>query len=162
MMNIAVDNAWRTFRRIARVCIVAWLAACGDAPTLQLATPDAALFVDEVYPVLLRDCGFHACHGSNERFFQVFGPGRGRLLADTKPLDPVTQAELDHSYERARSMIDAAAPTGSLLLRKPLAASAGGTGHQGSDVWGRNVYDDATQPGYVTLTRWVQSTVPSL
>src|ERR1700755_2646142 len=35
-------------------------------------------FTNDVIPVLLRDCGFQACHGSPERFFRVWGPGRTR------------------------------------------------------------------------------------
>jgi hypothetical protein len=131
------------------------LLACGDTNELSLSTPDRAQFAMEVYPVLLRDCAFHACHGSTERFLQVFGPGRGRLAADIRPLDPPTDAEISHSYDRARSMIDAQAIDRSLLLRKPLAVSAGGTGHEGADDLGRNVYQSKTEPDYAVIVRWV-------
>jgi hypothetical protein len=113
------------------------------------------LFEQEVYPVLLRDCAFSACHGSSLRFFQVLGPGRGRLLATTRPLDPTTPEEIMYSYERASSMIDAVAPQSSLLLRKPIEVAAGGIGHEGVDSLGRNVYQSAAEPGYMALTRWV-------
>ena len=131
------------------------LAACGDVTELSVATPNRMQFDQEVYPVLLRDCAFHACHGSSERFFQVFGPGRGRLAPETQPLDPATALELTHSYERARSMLNTTALRDSLLLRKPLAVSAGGTGHEGADDLGRNVYQSTLEPGYVALARWV-------
>jgi hypothetical protein len=152
--------------RLGALLLALAAASCAEeAPGLELSAPDAQLFEQEVYPVLLRDCGFHACHGSRERFFQVFGPGRGRLLPETMPLDPADPAEIAHSYERARSMLDTRAPESSLLLRKPLATSAGGTGHQGTDQLGRNVYDTRTEPGYLTLSRWATSapapTVPS-
>jgi hypothetical protein len=144
--------------RLISLALVAGLwVGCGDSSALQIATPDAAQFAQNVYPVLLRDCAFHACHGSSERFLQVFGPGRGRLSLDSKPLDPATPAEIDHSYARARSMIDVNAPAQSLLLRKPLAVKAGGTGHEGADDWGRNVYDSTTEPGYVELVHWVHA-----
>lgn len=144
-----------------RIDLLAWLVTaaigCVDESTaLTLATPDRVRFDQEVYPVLLRDCGFHACHGSTERFFQVFGPGRGRLdVATTKPLDAATDAERLHSYERARSMLDVKAPESSLLLRKPLAVAAGGAGHEGADELGRNVYQSKTELGYAALERWV-------
>ena len=37
------------------------IAACGDANELSLSTPVRAEFTTNVYPVLLRDCAFHAC-----------------------------------------------------------------------------------------------------
>ena len=142
--------------RTALAALALGLGACGEDPgPLQIATPDAALFGTEVYPVLLRDCGFHACHGSTERFFQVFGPGRGRFLPTTMPLDPATPEEIAHTYERARSMIEAKSPDLSLLLRKPLAVEAGGTGHEGTDELGRNVYQTQMDPNYTVLARWV-------
>ena len=134
-MNIpnAITRHPRSTLRIALLSALCGFAlACAeDTPELVLATPDAARFQAEVYPVLLRDCGFHACHGSSERFLQVFGPGRGRLDPLTQPLDPILPAEVGYSYERARSMIDAHAPEQSLLLRKPLSVEAGGAGHEG-------------------------------
>jgi hypothetical protein len=132
------------------------LAACGSEPApLQLGTPDRARFDQEVYPVLLRDCGFNACHGSSERFFQVFGPGRARLPTVMDALADAAPEELAYSYDRARSMIDASAPDRSLLLRKPLATAAGGSGHEGADRLGRNVYQTKLEAGYVTLAAWV-------
>jgi hypothetical protein len=141
---------------IAAALLALGLAACGDdRGPLAIATPDRALFDAEVYPVLLRDCGFHACHGSTERFFQVFGPGRGRLLPTTMPLDAATAEEIAQTYARASSMIDPKAPDLSLLLRKPLAVEAGGTGHEGTDELGRNVYQSQMDLGYMVLARWV-------
>lgn len=142
-------------RQAVVLCVCAWIAACGDANELSLSTPDRAEFTTMVYPILMRDCAFHACHGSTERFLQVFGPGRGRMLATTRPLDPATDAEIMHSYDRARSMIDAYSPEKSWLLMKPLEASAGGTGHEGADGLGRNVYQNAAEPNYLVLHNWV-------
>jgi hypothetical protein len=133
----------------------ALLAACGDANGLSVSTPDTAEFASSVYPVLLRDCAFHACHGSTDRFLQVFGPGRGRLLATSRPLDPPTPEEIAHSYDRVRSMINPNAPADSLLLVKPLEVAAGGTGHEGADDLGRNVYQSKSEPNYAVLTHWV-------
>jgi hypothetical protein len=132
-----------------------WFAACGEANELSLSTPDRAEFASAVYPVLLRDCAFHACHGSTERYLQVFGPGRGRMLPTTRPLDPVSDAEIAHAYDRARSMIDAYAPAQSWLLLKPLEVGAGGSGHEGADDLGRNVYQTVSDPNYLVLSHWV-------
>lgn len=143
-------------RRLQLAALLLCLPRCGAQSELQVSTPDAARFQTEVYPVLLRDCAFPTCHGSTERFLQVFGPGRGRMLATTPPLDPTTPAELIHSYDRARSMLDAAHPERSLLLRKPLATAAGGTGHEGVDALGRNIYQSTDEVGYRALAAWVQ------
>jgi hypothetical protein len=145
------------------LCALIALTACGeDTSEFALQTPDRLQFELEVYPVLLRDCGFNACHASSDRFFQVFGSGRARLLPATPTLDLPTPEEIGHAYERARSMIDAADPEQSLLLRKPLATAAGGTGHEGVDALGRNVYQSKLEPGYLVLSRWVlgQPAVP--
>jgi hypothetical protein len=146
------------FRSIAPLLA---LAACASpTPELVLHRPDRVSFETQVYPLLLRDCGFHACHGSSERFFQVFGPGRGRLFPITQPLDPPMPLEIDHSYTRALSMIDPGRPEQSLLLQKPLAPAAGGVGHEGVDSLGRNVYLSKQDPSYVALATWVSAAPP--
>lgn len=137
------------------VCTLALTACAAEPAALTLSNPDQALFVEEVYPILLRDCAFHACHGSGDRFFQVYGPGRGRLSPTTQPFDDATAQELTFSYERARAMIDAAAPRDSLLLRKPLELQAGGAPHEGVDDLGRDVYQSMSERGYEVLARWV-------
>jgi hypothetical protein len=124
------------------------------------AEPDRATFDADVWPVLVRDCGFSACHGSDERFFRVLGPGHERLDPEMRLGDPVTDAELQLSYDRARSMIDADHPARSLLLKKPLEVSAGGSGHEGTDSFGIDVYGSADDPSYRILTDWVLGTAP--
>jgi hypothetical protein len=125
-----------------------------------LPQPDGASFVSDVYPLLLRDCAFVACHGAPERFFQVLGPGRVRLDASaTKPDDPATLPEVLRSYERARSMLASSDKLEDcLLLSKPLEPSAGGQGHKGVDELGRNVFASTNQPSYALLLRWARST----
>jgi hypothetical protein len=144
------------FYRLLVAMLVSSLVGCGgDAPELVVAQVDFPAFQSQVYPVLLRDCSFIACHGSSKRFFQVYGPGRARLDPMTNPLDEVTMDELIQTYNRALSMIDVQDPAASLLLRKPLALSAGGTGHEGVDAWMRNVYASKQELGYVALEAWV-------
>jgi len=130
-------------------------AGCGSGPyDLPPPAPDYQLFVDTAYPVLLSDCGFAACHGDHQRFFHVFGPGRVRLDPAMDPFDPATVAEMQKSYDRARSMLRADTPLESLLLRKPLESIAGGAGHRGLDELGRNVYLRADAPHLVALRNW--------
>lgn len=90
----------------------------------------------------------------------MFGPGRTRLTEGTDPSDPATAEEIRQSYDRARSMIDPSNPGYSLLLRKPLASSAGGAGHKGDDSLGRNVYLTTADPNYQILRAWVLALPP--
>jgi hypothetical protein len=133
------------------------LAACGSAQIEPPPTPDAASFEASAYPVLLRDCAFPACHASNDRFFQVYGPGRVRLDPMLDVYDPATPVEVQLSYERARSMLSSPQVEDSLLLRKPLEASAGGAAHKGDDELGRNVYRSKQDAGYQALLQWAAS-----
>ena len=144
------------FYRSLIALIAGTLMACGgDAPELVLSQADFPTFQSQVYPVLLRDCSFDACHGSSERFFQVYGPGRARLAPMTDPLTEATMDEIIQSYNRSLSMIEVQDPERSPLLRKPLALSAGGTGHEGVDAWMRDVYASKQDPGYAALQAWV-------
>jgi hypothetical protein len=108
-----------------------------------------------VFPVLMRDCGFHTCHGSDERLFRIYGPGRARLDPDNKAFDPLTGDEASASFQSALSFVDSAHPEQSMLLRKPLAVAAGGSGHEGADPFGRNVYRTRDDSGYRALEAWV-------
>jgi hypothetical protein len=135
-------------------------AACTEesSGSLRVPAPDAEMFEHEVYPVLLRDCGFPACHGAPERFFQVLGPGRVRASSETAPFDPALPEEIEHTYNRARSMLaHTSSVEEALLLRKPLSPAAGGAGHEGEDLWGRDVYWSAEAPGFQTLYTWARS-----
>ena len=132
------------------------LGACAD-PDVQVTipTPDIASFESSAYPILLRDCGFNACHGDTKRFFSIFGPGRTRYrpVEQVPLLSPPTTEELTASYQRARSML---ANDGNIedspLLQKPLI-----DGHEGHDEWGRNVYWSKGDPNYQALLNWARS-----
>jgi hypothetical protein len=116
------------------------------------------MFELQAYPVLLRDCGFPECHGSKDRFFRVFGPGRTRLDGDAGTFVEATPEELAQSYDRARSMLaHESSVLDSWLLRKPLGIAAGGAHHGGEDKWGRNVYESAEAPGYAAIRSWAIS-----
>jgi hypothetical protein len=131
------------------------LGCGGEAPIAQPPDVDRARFEAEVYPILLRDCGFSACHGDPDRYFRLFGPGRTRLDAATTLYAPATTEEIDASFDRARSMLAGVTdPRQALLLRKPLESSAGGAAHQGLDALGRNVYASTEDPAWQVLAAW--------
>src|SRR5688500_14043117 len=114
-------------RALIRIARVAWagivLLGCVEHAQHERAQsqPSYGDFERLVYPILLRDCGFVACHGSAHRPLQVYGPGRTRLDPMTPPSAPATSHELEASYMRALAML--ASDHGidhSLLLTKPL------------------------------------------
>jgi hypothetical protein len=131
------------------------LACASVAEDPVLSAPDRAVFDAQVYPILVRDCGHSTCHGSEARFFRVVGPGHVRLDPTTRLADPVSEAELALSYNRARSMLDPSDPNKSPLLLKPLEVSAGGSDHEGTDSFGRNVYRGPEDPDFQVLVHWV-------
>ena len=149
-----------TKRPAALLLLAAAAGSCAAEPGWQAASISTSVFEEEVYPVLIRDCAFSTCHGAQERFFRVWGPGRSRLdpLRATA-FTPATSEEIQSSLQRTMSMVDAQEPSRSLLLRKPLATAAGGAGHLGADRFGRNVYRSVDDEGYLVLSRWVYSVV---
>lgn len=147
----------RISRLVLALCVACSAGCAESSGEFAITNPDYAAFETQVMPVLARDCSFHACHGARHRFFQVLGPGRPRLSALTPDADPLTPDELRFNYERARSMIDRDDPARSPLFLKPLEPVAGGAGHEGTDLFGRNVYPDKLDPAYLILQNWVMS-----
>jgi len=148
------------FLTLGLLCMPIAAPACatGEEFSGPLPSPDGARFVTDVYPLLLRDCGFVGCHGMPERFFRIVGPGRARLDPATKPDDPATLPEVLQTYQRALSMLASSKNVeDSLLLRKPLELGAGGQGHKGVDDLGRNAFPSVTDPGFVLLRAWASS-----
>lgn len=150
--------------RASTLCVLLSLFAlpsCSyESERLVDLSPDAALFEAEVYPALLRDCAFYACHGNAERFFRIYGPGRLRISDALETYDPPSPLEIEHTYERARSMLRGVhGISDSVFLRKPLDAEAGGAGkgHRGTDSWGHNVYQNESDVAYQKLLRWAHS-----
>jgi hypothetical protein len=137
-----------------RVMLLFALGTAGcDVPAPVVPAPDYDEFALSVYPLLLRDCGFNACHGTDERFFQVFGPGRRRLSPASELFDGATEEEIEVSYQRARAMLlNDGDVRDSPLLRKPVE----GGGHAGLDAEGRNVYDGRNHPDFAVLARWAE------
>lgn len=130
--------------------------ASTDSP-VPISLRSRATFQNDVWPVLVRDCGFPTCHGAPERFLRVLGPGHTRLDPMLDLDAPATAAEIELSYARALSMIDVEDPQNSELLLKPLETAAGGSRHEGTDEFGRDVYGSTDDPGFQVLRAWVLS-----
>jgi hypothetical protein len=57
-------------------------------------------------------------------------------------------------------MVDVNDPPMSPLLRKPLEVAAGGSGHEGTDKYGRDVYRSVDDPSFRVLVDWVLGIAP--
>ena len=148
---------------LVAVLCVAPTACQGDAWNVSVPAADMETFREEAYPVLLRDCGFNACHGDARRFLLIYGPNRARLNPLTHHDEPAEPLEVEITYQRALSMLASdGAVTRSLLLTKPLEERVGGTSHGGVDDFDRNVYQSPHDPGYVALLRWAVAVKPSM
>lgn len=141
---------------LGALCVLGVAPGCElEEDVVEVPVADPLVFRDEVYPILLGDCGFTGCHGNPDRFFAVFGTARARLDPATDLDAPVTPEELAVSYTRARSML--ISPDGvkrAPLLRKPLALDDGGVGHKGSDPWGNALFPSKDDPRFQTLAAW--------
>jgi len=145
------------------LCFTLAFVSCACASVTEepvIGSPDRAVFDERVYPILVRDCGHSGCHGSEARFFRVVGPGHVRLDPTTRLAAPVTESELALSYNRARSLLNTGDPNKSALLLKPLEVSAGGSEHEGTDSFGRNVYRSPEDPDFQVLVHWALGAVP--
>ena len=137
--------------KLALCVLAAGAVASCDAPEVgDVPAPDYDAWERDVYPIVLRDCGFVACHGDADRPFVVYGPNRLRFDEQTEADAPPTTAELYQSYQRARSMLVGPDIEQSPLLRKVLP----GGGHRGGDRLGRSVYADERDPSYEVLRAW--------
>jgi hypothetical protein len=158
MPSLSNARRARVFALLALVSLVVSSCASGEEWSGRPPAADYAMFEASVYPVLLRDCAFSECHGHELRFFHVFGPGRARIDPMLEPADPATAEEIRATYQRAVSMLASDRDIArSLLLTKPLESRAGGQGHKGTDVLGRNVYASADDPSYQLLRAWALS-----
>ena len=137
-------------------------SACAEVePIPELVPAETTAFEStlstQAYEVLLRDCAFVECHGASGRFLRVVGPGRVRLSQESSVFAPATPDELALTYDRVLAQIDAQDPLSSDLLRKPLAEAAGGAGHRGLDVYGRDVYASPQDASYQILQQFVMA-----
>ncbi len=146
---------------LARLSFAACLcitASCAEERSPLPPEANFEVFEAQVYPILVRDCGFPACHGSEGRFFQVFGPGRMRLNPNSAISQPATPEEVQAAFDRSRGMLASFnTAEGSLFVRKPLAVDLGGAPHVGATDSGRDVYNDREDRSYNILRSWARA-----
>ena len=134
---------------------VGLMGGCVDLEPTFIPLPDRTVFVDQVMPVLARDCAFPACHGDPGRPFRLFAPGCVRLDPATEIWATITEREIEANYQRATSMLSGSRTAEeSLLLSKPLATAAGGGAHRGLDEYERDVYVAQSHASYQVLRAW--------
>lgn len=137
--------------------LVAWwigmVVAC-DSGGQEIPAPDPELFVQTVYPVLLRDCSFPACHGHPNRPLFLPGPGRTRLDVDTELFDPPTVEEVNLAYARTRGLLGVTVEADGQQLPLLLEKTLGHAGHAGRDRHGKNVYEHRRSLGWKVLQDW--------
>jgi hypothetical protein len=135
-------------------------------PVLEPRDLDEAFFSCDVQPVLARECSFPGCHGSTERPFAVYSPGRMRMSAEyglarrATPAEDIeagvhpslTPVERNANYVQAMAFVR---PDGSRqasqLLTRPLTVAAGGVYH----APGGDIFQSPSDPGYTTILRWL-------
>ena len=141
-----------------RLVPLALMLGCAPAST-GAALPDAdrADFADVVQPRLALHCAYSGCHGDPGRPYAVYARSAWRADPDDVLDDPpLTEAELDANFDQTRALLfGIAEPLDSLLLSRPLARAAGGSGHGGGIQ-----FTDTTDPDYRALETWVQGALP--
>ncbi len=152
----------RRLRGLVCVPLVVGLftCACGEhtgSDSASLPDVDYAYFVRYVQPILENRCAFFACHGSRERFLQIYQEVRLRENPDPDPIfaapAPLTPEELHRNFEQTAGMLYGFDdPQDSLLFSKPLQP---GTRHAGATLFeGPDVFLNREDPDYQTLLRW--------
>ena len=120
------------------VVLASMLVGCAPASSGSLLpTLDPETFAVEVQPRYELHCAYVGCHGTPDRPLALYARGAWRSSAEDTPEDvfgeaPLRPAELAHNLDQTRAFLASAPdPSRSLLLLRPLAPEAGGSGHGG-------------------------------
>ncbi len=142
---------------LALLCVGCSLDTGSSSATLP--DVDYTYYVQRVQPILEHRCAFFACHGSRDRFFQIYQEVRLREIPDPDPLLeaplPLTQSELERNFRQTAGLLFGLGdPEDSLLFSKPLAE---GTRHGGASLFqGPDVFLNREDPDYKTLLQWAR------
>src|SRR3954463_6354724 len=137
------------------------VAACttvenGSAPSPDKSL-DEAVFKCSVEPVLVRQCSYTARHGIAGAALRIYSPGKLRAAppADIDAaIAPLTAAEHHANFLSASGFkFGTADVLDNLLLRKPLAPSQGGYGHEGGAI-----FADSSDKEWLAIQAWLSGT----
>ena len=117
---------------------------------------DYEYYVEKVQPIMETRCAFYACHGSQERSFQIYQEARMRQNPEAGLIEatlPLTDSELERNFRQAAGLIFGHRDReNSLLFSKPLES---GTRHGGATLFGGpDVFLSREDPDYQTLLQW--------
>lgn len=144
--------------RLVTACVLLLLAGCRAdlSDPAPLPALDEPYFRCRVQPVLTRSCSAFACHGDGRRFFRVFARNRLRLGGTEAERNAFLRAdERAYNFDSARAVVNAADPSQSLLLRKPLETTAGGYYHGATLRGTSDVFAGEDDPDFKVLSAWV-------
>jgi hypothetical protein len=147
---------------LALVCSLT-AAACSSAggPREVPLDGDATSYAEEVQPVVARYCAFLGCHGREGMPLTLYAVDYLRLrdpqgLIDfaRPPLDEraLAPAELEHNRQALAERAGPNDPGGSLLVRRLIPETEGGTPHAGVVVFAREA-----DPDLSTLRRFLDT-----
>ncbi|HEY4243220.1 MAG TPA: hypothetical protein VGM88_25585 [Kofleriaceae bacterium] len=143
----------------ARAVLVVALAGCSTVANAPAPDPTAALsepvFHCRVEPILVKQCSYVACHGNAGAALRVYSPGKLRATPAATLDDqiaPLTADEDHANFLSAAAFSADTSPADNWLIRKPLAASAGGYEHVGGAIW------DTGNADSKTISDWLAGT----
>jgi len=154
-------HAWTRLRLTACALVLLPLAACAtrDRTPVELAPGDPTAFAQHVQPYLERSCATLDCHGVEGRALRLYSELglrsedtlRAAPIAEGSDPSPLTDAELDANLHALAAVgLSGDSPSAQLVLRKPLAAAAGGVHHVGGVHW-----KSREAPGYLCLREFL-------
>ncbi len=149
--------------RVATWLVLLVLTSCTQSDidaSRELPMPDFEAFRCGVEPILVRTCGFTACHASPQRRYRIFAPQRLRL--EGSDLGRLSLEETTANYHATRGFIQNSSEE-SLLLQKPLDSAVGGYYHEGKEHFGGvDVFLSKSDVDYARIAAWIDGTLDAV
>jgi hypothetical protein len=136
------------------------LACVDEGAALRVPPLDADRYALEVQPYVAASCGTLDCHGDPGRPLRIYSELGLRRADDLRasPVgaeldpEPLSDDELQDNVLAFAALQPELSPGDEQLpLSKPLAGAAGGSHHEGGDLW-----DGTEHPGYRCVRRWLE------
>ena len=148
-------------QRVAFAASCALAISCAAVDNPDVPSPDKkldeAVFKCSVEPVLVRQCSYTACHGLAGSALRVYSPGK---LRAARPADidtaiaPLTPEEHHANFLSAAGFsFGGPEVLDNLLVRKPLAPTAGGYAHEGGPI-----FTSTADAEWIAIRNWLAGT----